>query len=164
MNTYKNYIDLSRNIVKNFKYSNEFDDVIKRILDKIFNNYYVNRNKYTYCIDNLYKKYDVAKYNFIKKKYGICKKENLIFRFNRCNKKYYILKLLKENNIINDLLVEEILKNNEIKNYKKYIEDINFNKEDFKIILNERICFYTPCLNKIIGSNNYCHLHNKDSI
>ena len=62
-----NYINLLRNIIKNFKYSNEFDDIIKRILDKIFNNYYVNRNKYTYCIDNLYKKYDTSKYNFIKK-------------------------------------------------------------------------------------------------
>ena len=38
------YKYLLRNIVKKkkFKYSNEFDDVIK----------------YTYCVDNLYKKYD----------------------------------------------------------------------------------------------------------
>ena len=35
------YIDLLRNLVKNFKYSNEFDDIIKKILNKIFNNYYV---------------------------------------------------------------------------------------------------------------------------
>ena len=41
------YIDLLRNIVKNFKCSNEFDDIIK----KIFNNYYVNREKYIHCID-----------------------------------------------------------------------------------------------------------------
>ena len=74
----ENYIDLLRNILKNFKYSNEFDDIIKRILDKIFNNYYVNREKYIYNIDNLYKKYDISKYNFIKKKYGISKKEDLI--------------------------------------------------------------------------------------
>ena len=78
MNTYKNYINLLRNIVKNFKCSNEFDDIIKRILDKIFNNYYVNREKYIYNIDNLYKKYDISKYNFIKKKYGICRKEDFI--------------------------------------------------------------------------------------
>ena len=39
------YIDLLRNIVKNFNNNNEFDDVIKRILNKIFNNYYVNRKK-----------------------------------------------------------------------------------------------------------------------
>ena len=126
----ENYIDLLRNILKNFKYSNEFDDIIKRILDKIFNNYYVNREKYIYNIDNLYKKYDISKYNFIKKKYRISEKEDLIFRFNRYNKK-----LLKENNIVNDLLTEEI------KNYKQYIEDLNINQEDFKIILNKRICF-----------------------
>ena len=106
----ENYIDLLRNIVKNFKYSNEFDDIIKRILDKIFNNYYVNREKHIYNIDNLYKKYDISKYNLIKKKYGISK------------------------------------------------------KEDFEIILNNRICFYPPCLNKIIGTYNYCYLHNKDSV
>ena len=93
------YIDLLRNIVKNFKYSNEFDDIIKKILNKIFNNYYVNREKYIYCIDNLYKKYDISKYNFIKKKYGISKIEDLIFRFNGYNKKYYIIKLLKNYNL-----------------------------------------------------------------
>ena len=65
---------------------------------------------------------------------------------------------MKQNNIVNDLLAEEILKN-EIKNYKQYIEDLNIDQEDFEIILNKRICFYPPCLNKIIGSNNYCSNH-----
>ena len=129
----KNYIDLLRNILKNFKYSNEFDDIIKRILNKIFNNYYVNREKYIYCIDNLYKKYDISKHNFIKKKYGISKKEDLIFRSNRYNKK-----LLKEN----------------------YEQEQDY----FKIILNKRFCHYIPCFNKIIGSNNYCHLHDENTI
>ena len=50
------YIDLLRNIVKNF-HNNEFDDIIKKILSKIFDHYYLNRHdKYIYCIDNLYKK------------------------------------------------------------------------------------------------------------
>ena len=91
MNTYKNYIDLLRNIAKNFNNNNEFDDVIKRILNKIFNNYYVNREKYIYCIDNLYKKYNISKYNFIKKKYKLCNKTDLIYRFNRYNKKFILL-------------------------------------------------------------------------
>ena len=43
----------------------------------------MNRNDKIYCIDNLYKKFYVDRYNFIKKKYGIIKNENLIFRFNR---------------------------------------------------------------------------------
>ena len=93
MNT---YINLLRKILKNFD-NNEFNSIIKKILIKIFNNYYMNRNKYVWCIDNLYKKYYVTKYNKIKKKYGIFKNEKLIFRFNRYSKKIYIIKLLKEN-------------------------------------------------------------------
>ena len=108
MNTYKNYIDLLRNILKNFS-NNEFDDVIKQILDKIFNNYYLNRQKYIYCIDNLYKKYDISRYNFMKKKYTLGKNQNLIYRFNRYNKKSYIIKLLKNYNLdenVSDIILQ----------------------------------------------------------
>ena len=85
-----NYIDLLRNILNNFD-NREFDNVIKNILITLFDDYYINRNKYIWCIDNLYKKFCVGRYNFIKKKYGIVKNENLIFRFNRYSKKklYY---------------------------------------------------------------------------
>ena len=55
MNTYKNYIDILRNIFKNF--DSEFDYVIKKILIKIFNDYYMNRDNYVWCIDNLYKNF-----------------------------------------------------------------------------------------------------------
>ena len=82
------YINLLRYLVKNF--DNEYDDVIKNILTKIFNNYYVNRSKYIYNIDNLYKKCDDTKYETLKNKFRINKKDDLIFRFNRYNKKYYI--------------------------------------------------------------------------
>ena len=123
----ENYIDLLRNILKNFKYSNEFDDIIKRILDKIFNNYYVNKEKNIYNIDNLYKKYDISKYNFIKKKYRISKKEDFI---DLIDIKYYIIKLLKENNIKEnyEMIANETLKNN-IKNYKEYVKEINYEQE-----------------------------------
>ena len=97
MNTYKNYIDLLRNILKNFVDNNEFDSIIKKILSKVLDEYYTDRNNKIYCIDNLYKKYYIGRYNFIKKKYGVVKNQNLIFRFNRYNKKAYIIKLLKEN-------------------------------------------------------------------
>ena len=67
---------------------------------------------------------------------------------------------------MNQLLIT--LQNKDIKNYKKYIEDMfiekNYEQDDFQIILNKRFCYFMPCLNKIIGSNNYCHLHNKDSV
>ena len=55
MNTYKNYIDLLRNILKNFD-NNEFNYVIKKILSKVFDEYYIDRNNKIYCSDNLYKK------------------------------------------------------------------------------------------------------------
>ena len=67
-----NYIDLLRNILKNFD-----NNVIRKILSTLFDDYYMNRNKYIWCIDNLYKKFYVGRHNFIKKKYGIVKNENL---------------------------------------------------------------------------------------
>ena len=64
-----------------------------------------------------------------------------------------------------------ILQKNGIKNYKKYIDDMYIEKysnskkdDDFEIKIIKKTCFYPPCLNQIIGSDNYCHLHNKDMI
>ena len=90
MITYKNYIYLLRNILKNFD-NNEFDDVIKRILIKIFDEYYLYRNEKIYNVDNLYKKYDENRYNFIKKKYGFIKNKKLLFRFNKYSKLSYLV-------------------------------------------------------------------------
>ena len=88
-----------------------------------------------------------------------------IYRFNRYNKKYYIIKLLKENNIKEnyEMIANEILKN-DIKNYKEYVKERNYEQDDFKIILNKRFCHYVPCFNKIIGNCNYGCLYNKDSV
>ena len=178
MNTCINYIDLLRNILKNFE-NNEFDDAIKKILSTLFDDYYMNRNNYIWCIDNLYRKYDISRYNFLKKKCGIVKNENLIFRFNRYSKKSYIIKLLKDNfhvileeNQTYESVANDILTYN-IKNYKKYIDDMYIEKyfsylnnkkedvkEDFEIKILKKICFYPPCLNEVIG-DNYCHIHDK---
>ena len=128
MNTYKNYIDLLRNILKNSD-NDEFNDIIKKILSKIFDEYYMNRNDKIYCLNNLYKKFYSSRCNFIKKKYGVVKNEKLIFRFNRYSKKSYIIKLLKENfcvildeNETYDKVADNIVQLIDIKNYKKYIE------------------------------------------
>ena len=86
--TYKNYIDLLRNIFKNFD-NNEIDDIIKNILNKTFAEYYIYRNDKIYCLDNLYRKYDIGRYNFIKKKHKIVRNCNLVFRFNKYSKKLY---------------------------------------------------------------------------
>ena len=45
---------------------------------------------------------------------------------------------------------------------KKHIENIY--KDDFQIKLIKRTCYFPPCLNSIIGSNNYCSLHNENSV
>ena len=116
--------------------NNEFDDVIRNILSTLFDDYYINRNKYVYCIDNLYKKYDISKYNFKKKKYGIIKSDKLIFRFNRYSKKSYIIKLLKDNYIVvldenesYDSISDDILKVSNIKSYKRYINNMLINRK-----------------------------------
>ena len=145
----------------------------------------MNRNdKYIYCIDNLYKKYDIFRYNFIKK-YKLGKKSDLIYRFNRYNKKSYIIKLLKNNMYVildesesYNSISDKIFQNNYIKNYKKYIANMyieryfeNMNKndckkerDDFQIKIINRTCYFPPCFTQIIGSNNYCSLHNENSV
>ena len=54
MNSYKNYIDVLRHMLKNFDV-NEFNDIIKNILIKIFDIYYLERNIQIYNIDNVFK-------------------------------------------------------------------------------------------------------------
>ena len=160
--------------------------MIKKILSKIFNDYYMNRNSYIYCIDNLYKKYYIGRYNRIKKKYEIVKNSKLILDLIDILKKV-IIKLLKEDfHVILDegqtykSIADNILQMSNIKNYKKYINNICLEKylsrldckvdeveveeEDFQIKIIKRTCHFPPCLNQIIGSNNYCSLHNKDMI
>ena len=72
----------------------------------------------------------------IKKKYGIIKNENLIFRFNRYSKKSYIIKLLEDNfrvivdeNETYESVAEIILQKNSIKNYKRYIDNMFMNRK-----------------------------------
>ena len=64
-------------------------------------------------------------------------------------------------------VTDNILQNKD-NNYKKYIEDMfiekNYEQDDFQIKIIKKTCFYPPCLNQIIGSDNYCNLHNKDMI
>ena len=161
--SYKKYIDLLRNILKNFD-NNEFNDVIKKILSKIFDEYYIYRNEKIYCLDNLYKKFVIAKYIFIIKKYGIIKNTNMIYRFNRYSKKAYIIKLLKENfrvildenetyESIANMFIEREIESCMIKVSKK-----EFDKNIFKKVDND-FMKYTNCL-KCISYGHYCENHN----
>ena len=51
----------------------------------------MNRNDKIYCIESLYKKVYIGRYNRIKKKYGIVKNCKLIYEFNRYSKKIDII-------------------------------------------------------------------------
>ena len=93
MNSYKNYINLIRNLMS----FDEFDDVIIRILPKIFDEYYINRFEKNYNIDNLFKKWYLHRYQLLKKKYHVTQNNKLIFRFRKYNTLEYIIKLLKQN-------------------------------------------------------------------
>ena len=128
----KKYIDLLRVIIKNFNIDNnpEFDDVIKYILNKIFYEYYHNRNKSIYCLDNLYKKYDIQ-YIDLQIKYFIINNNKLIFKFDRLevddfqiilNKNLYIVHMENYINVLRCILKNfNIRKNNEFNNIIKYI-------------------------------------------
>ena len=73
MKSYKNYIDVLRNILKSFSDTDEFDDIIKYILIKLFDTYYLERDIQLYNIDNVFKKYNMNMYNLSSKKICINK-------------------------------------------------------------------------------------------
>ena len=181
MNSYKNYINLSRNILMNF--DEEFDDVIIRILPKIFGEYYMNRLEKIYNIDNVFKKYDKNRYDLLNKKYNLTKiNGKLIFRFRKYNTLEYIIKLLKQNVYFfleqgesYKSIAQDILKIRNIQCYAKFINEkykdnytlhepnykFDWKKDDCKkddMIVNKVICFHPPCLNWVID-DEYCFNH-----
>ena len=96
MKSYKNYVDVLRNILKNFSDTDEFDDIIKHILIKLFDTYYLERDIQLYNIDNVFKKYNMNMYNFLSKKYVLAKSKKRIFIKHKYDKKEYIINLLKK--------------------------------------------------------------------
>ena len=52
---------------------------------------------------------------------------------------------------------------------ERHFENMNKNdfkkeQDDFQIKIIKGTCHFPPCLNQIIGSNNYCSLHNENSV
>ena len=129
----KDYIEILKIMLKNN--TNEYDDIIKILLFKIFDAYYSNRDKIEYNIDNLFKKYNMNMYNLLKEKYILTTSKNLIFKKHRYDKREYIMFLLKKNNInlkeeeSYKSLVDEILNNNNIECYSKYINNYRSNHQ-----------------------------------
>ena len=95
INSYKNYIDVLRSILKNFN-DDQFDDIIRKILIKIFDNYYLQTDIQKYNIDNVFKKYNMNMYNLLRRMYVMTKSKRLIFIKHRYDKKEYIINLLKK--------------------------------------------------------------------
>ena len=154
------YIDILKIILKNF--NNQCDDIIKNILIKIFDIYYLDRDIQKYNIDNVFKKYNMNMYDLLKRKYILTKSKKLVFKKHKYDKKEYIMFLLKKNNIdLNEdesykSIADEILKN-DINCYTKYINNYCCDR-----VLNKKpqskICFHPPCLNVVIN-DNYCYNH-----
>ena len=115
------YIEILKNIIKNFNNDEDFILIIKIILIKIFNMYYLERNNQIYNLDNLFKKYNINMYNLLKQKYILTESKKLIFKKHKYDKKEYVIKLLKNNNIVlnkNETysnIANEILKKENIK-------------------------------------------------
>ena len=158
MNSYKNYIDVLRSILKIFN-DNQFDDITKNILIKIFDIYYLERDIQMYNIDNVFKKYNMNMYNLLSRKYILTKSSKLIFIKHKYNKKEYIIKLFKKNKdlILKDnesykTVADEILKH-DIDCYTKYVNDFSS-----KRALSWKYCYHTPCFNKVLN-DNYCSNH-----
>ena len=129
------YIEILKSISKNFNDDDDFILIIKTILIKIFDIYYLERNIQLYNIDNLFKKYNTNMYNLLKQKYTLTKSEKLIFKKHKYIKKEYIIKLLKNNNIIlnkdenYNIIANEILKKESIK-LTSYVNDFVKNRTE----------------------------------
>ena len=122
----KDYIEILKIMLKNN--TNEYDDIIKNLLFKIFDDYYSTRDKMEYYIDNVFKKYNINMYNLLKMKYILTTSEKSLFKKHTYDKREYIIFLSKKNNfVLNEnetykLIVDEILKN-DINCYTKFIND-----------------------------------------
>ena len=127
------YIELLKIILKNF--DGQCDDIIKNILIKIFDIYYLDRDIQKYNIDNIFKKYNIDMYNLLKGKYILTKSKKLILKKHKYDKREYIMFLLKKYDIdLNEgksykSIVDEILKNN-ISCYTKYISNYCSNHQN----------------------------------
>ena len=86
------YIEVLKIILKN---DENFEDMIKNILIKIFDAYFLERDIQKYNIDNVFKKYNMNMYNLLKK-YVLTKSKKLIFKKHKYDKREYIIFLLKK--------------------------------------------------------------------
>ena len=90
-----NYVQILQTISKN-NINGFYDDMIKSILVKIFDDYYLNRDNMNYNIDNIFEKYIFNMYNLLESKYILTTSDKLIFKKHEYDKREYIIFLLKK--------------------------------------------------------------------
>ena len=73
------YIKILKNILKN-NIDGFYDDIIKNLLFKVFDDYYSKRDKTKYNIANIFKKYNINMYNLLKIKHILTTSDKLIFK------------------------------------------------------------------------------------
>ena len=87
------YIEVLKIILKK---NEDFENMIKNILIKIFDIYFLERDIQKYNIDNVFKNYNMNMYNLLEKKYSLTKSNRLIFKKHKYDKREYIIFLLKK--------------------------------------------------------------------
>ena len=89
------YIEILKNILKN-NIDGFYDDIIKNLLFKIFDDYYSNRDEMKYNIDNVFKRYNINMHNLLKMKNILTTSEKLLFKKHIYDKREYISFLFKK--------------------------------------------------------------------
>ena len=81
MDEYDCYVNIIKSILK-YNKNKKYNTIIPILLNKMYHEYYINRNFKKYNFDNLYKKYLPLLYITLDQKYVITDKDNLIFKNN----------------------------------------------------------------------------------
>ena len=81
MDEYDCYVDIIKSVLKHSK-NEKYNTIIPIFLNKMYHEYYINRNSKKYNLDNLYKKHLPLLYITLDQKYVITDKDNLIFKNN----------------------------------------------------------------------------------
>ena len=81
MDEYDCYVNIIKSILEYSK-NQKYDTLIPIFLNKIYYEYYINRNSKKYNIDNLYKTYLPILYITLNQKYVMTNKDDLIFKNN----------------------------------------------------------------------------------
>ena len=81
MDGYDCCVNIIKSVLKHSK-NEKYNTIVPIFLNKMYHEYYINRNSKKYNLDNLYKKHLPLLYITLDQKYIISDKDNLIFKNN----------------------------------------------------------------------------------